>query len=354
MDNVPVWDDGDWEPLPPLDIDIEADVCVVGLGGSGLTAVNELTRLGASVVGVDAVAVGAGAAGRNAGFLLAGPADAYHRARDPALYRETLDELERMEGDTPGLVRRTGSLRIASSAEEEDDCAAQLQALTADGFVAQLYDGPEGRGLLFPRDGVTNPLARCRTLARTAIGAGAQLFETTPALEIGAGAVTTPNARIRCGKVIAAVDGGLERNAPELAPRVRTTRLQMLATDPAPEVTFPRPVYARWGFDYWQQLPDDRVALGGLRDEFEADEWSLDPTPTEPVQAALERLLRRLGIDAPVTHRWAACAAFTRDHRPVQEEIREGVFVIGAYSGTGNVIGSLFGRRAAAWAAATS
>ena len=351
MNNVPLWDDGRWDPLPPLEQDIDADVGVVGLGGTGLTAVTELVRRGASVVGIDAGSVAGGAAGRNGGFLLAGPADAYHRARDPDLYRQTLEELGRMEAETPDLVRRTGSLRIASSAEEEDDCAAQLAALRDDGFDAEPYEGPEGRGLLFPPDGVTNPLARCRALARQAIAGGARLYERSRAVDLAGTAVTTTAATIRCRSVIVAVDGGLERLVPALAPSVRTARLQMLATAAAPEVTFPRPVYARWGFDYWQQLPDGRVALGGLRDEFEGSEWSAAAQPTDDVQAALERLLRRLGVRAAVTHRWAGCVAFTEDHRPVREEIRPGVLVMGGYSGTGNVIGSMFGREAAAWAA---
>ena len=44
---------------------LRAQVCVVGLGGSGLAALEELRTRGVEVVGVDAVAVGAGAAGRN-------------------------------------------------------------------------------------------------------------------------------------------------------------------------------------------------------------------------------------------------------------------------------------------------
>src|SRR4051794_34146373 len=78
--NTPVWEDGGWHGLPRLRGDVAADVCVVGLGGSGLSAVGELRRLGASVVGVDAGAVAGGAAGRNGGFLLAGSSEFYHDA----------------------------------------------------------------------------------------------------------------------------------------------------------------------------------------------------------------------------------------------------------------------------------
>ena len=53
-------------------------MCVIGLGASGLTALIELANSGHDVCGIDAVDVGAGAAGRNGGFLLAGDAEFYH------------------------------------------------------------------------------------------------------------------------------------------------------------------------------------------------------------------------------------------------------------------------------------
>jgi glycine/D-amino acid oxidase-like deaminating enzyme len=63
------------------------------------------------------------------------------------------------------------------------------------------------------------------------------------------------------------------------------------------------------------------------------------------VQAALERRLReQLGVQAPITHRWAASVGYTADGLPIVEEVRRGVWTIGAYSGTGNVIGGLLGR----------
>jgi glycine/D-amino acid oxidase-like deaminating enzyme len=312
----------------------------------------ELLDRGRSVVGIDSRAVGGGAAGRNGGLLLAGTAHFYHRARaeigaDRArrLYRLTLDELDRLEGD--GVLRRTGSLRVAGTDDELPDCDAHLAALREDGFPAEPYEGPEGAGVLLPSDGVTNPLARCRRLARLALERGARLFERTGAAAVRAGEVVTHRGRVGCDRVIVAVDGNLEVLLPELRARVRTARCQMLATAPAPEVSFPRPVYVRWGYDYYQQLPDGRVALGGFRDRFEADEWVDVDDPTDAVQAELERYLRHgLGVRAPITHRWAGSIAFTPDGVPVCEEVRPGVVAVGAYSGTGNVLGPVFARRA--------
>jgi glycine/D-amino acid oxidase-like deaminating enzyme len=327
-------------------------VCVVGLGSSGLVCVRELLRLGARVVGLDAGRVGGGAAGRNGGFLLAGLAPFYHdavatlgRARSRALYQLTLEELERIEEETPEGVERGGSLRLAESEEERRDCEAQLAAMRADGLPVEWYEGPEGTGLLVPGDGSFQPLLRCRAHAAAAIEEGARLFEHSMVAAVGEGAARTANGVVRAPIVIVAVDGALERLLPELAPRVRTARLQMLATAPTVEVRIERPVYARWGYDYWQQRPDGSIAMGGGRDLGGESEWTTDATPTAAVQAAIERRLREgLGVQAPITHRWAASVGYTDDGLPVAGEIRPGVWAIGAYSGTGNVIGGLLGR----------
>ncbi len=355
LPNTPVWDDYPWTPLPSLTGDHEADVCVVGLGGSGLTAVSELLAHGVRVVGLEAGGVAGGAAGRNGGFLLAGTAMFYHDAvrtlgheRARALYQLTLDEMDRITAQAPEHVRRVGSLRIADSAEEGDDCQTQLKAMKQDGFTVKPYDGPEGRGLLFPNDGTLHPLARCRALALRAREAGAALFENSPALTLSGGEVTTPSGRVRCGAVVVAVDGRLETLLPELSGRVRTARLQMLATAPTREVSLPRPVYVRWGYEYYQQLPDGRVTLGGFRDAGGEAEWEHSSVPSEPVQGRLEAFLRRdLKISAPITHRWAAPVGYTDTGLPVLAEVRPQVWAIGGYSGTGNVIGALLGRAAA-------
>jgi glycine/D-amino acid oxidase-like deaminating enzyme len=340
----PVWDEGGWPGLPPLEEDVTADVCVVGLGGSGLTAVQELRARGASVVGLDAGPVAGGAAGRNGGFLLAGLARPHHevvaalgRGRAALLYRRTLEEMDRIEAATPDAVQRKGSLRIERTAEGLADCAAQAAALRADGFPVEEYDGPEGSGLLFPRDGVLQPLRRCRALAR------GRLHEHTPVVDIAPGLVTTGRGRVRCGAVLVCVDGGLERLLPEVP--VRTVRLQMLATAPVPP-RFPRPVYLRDGYEYWQQLPDGRIALGGFRDVGGAAEETGDATPSAPVQDALTRFLREdLQVTAPITHRWAASVGYTQDALPYLGEVRQGVWAAGGYCGTGNVVGALCARQ---------
>lgn len=344
---------GDTVGTTPMPEDLTADLCVVGLGASGLAAALHAARRGATVVAVDASGIAAGAAGRNGGFLLAGGARFHHGAVSSwgrelacAIYRATLDELDLVERETPAAVRRVGSLRIAADQREQEDCVTHLAALRLDGFPGEPYEGPEGTGLLVPTDAVFHPVHRARALAAAAIDAGARLYSPATVVDVGDGRVVTDAGVITADATVVAVDGGLEDLLPELGADVRTARLQMLASAPDPSVHLPRPVYRRWGYDYAQQLPTGEVLLGGCRDRFEPSEWGQPPVPTPEVQGCLDRELTRLGVTAAVTHRWAARTAFTPDDLPVCREVRPGVLAVGAYSGHGNLLGPWCARRA--------
>jgi glycine/D-amino acid oxidase-like deaminating enzyme len=360
-----------WPGLPPLTGDVRADACVIGLGGSGLAAVHALAERGLSVVGVDAGRVAAGAAGRNGGFLLGGPAlflhDAIERWGPEAavgLYRATLAELDRLEADLgPRVIARHGSIRLAGlpgrpadEAEAADraaelaDCAAHATALRAHGFAVEDYDGPLGQGIFLPDDAAMNPARRALGLARMVNGSAA-LHEHTAADDVAPGRVVTDGGTISAGVVIVAVDGRLEVLLPQLAGRVRSARLQMLATSPVPAGRLPCPVYGRWGYDYAQQGVDGRLYVGGGRDLFLDQEWTADTEPTPGVQRYLASVAERMaGAAAPVTHQWGASVGFTADGRPLCTQVADGVVAIGGYNGTGNLVGPVAARAAVALA----
>jgi glycine/D-amino acid oxidase-like deaminating enzyme len=343
----------------------------VGLGASGLAAVQELVERGLRVVAVDAARVGAGAAGRNGGFLLGGPALFLHEAigrwgSDAAvgLYRDTLAELDALEVELGSSVfRRTGSIRLAglpgaaaddAEALERDaeraDCAAHIDALREHGFDVQEYDGPLGHGVFLPDDASVNPAVRVVRTA-TSLAWRAALHEHTPARSIAAGRVVTEHGTVHAGVVIVAVDGRLEQLLPQLAGRVRTARLQMLATSPVAADRLPCPVYGRWGYDYAQQAPDGRLFVGGGRDRSADTEWTIETDPTPEVQRHIEHVaLRMAGEPVHVTHRWGASVGFTPDGRPLCTQVDDGVIAVGGYNGTGNLVGPLAARAAVALA----
>ncbi|CAN5340136.1 FAD-dependent oxidoreductase [soil metagenome] len=363
------WDDDDvvasWPGLPRIDADVTADVCVVGLGGSGLAAVAELVERGLSVVGLDAGRVGAGAAGRNGGFLLAGPSAFLHRAVQTwgqsavDLYRDTLTELTRLSDLLgPDVIRQHGSIRLAGLPGEPTDdeiadladCAELATTLRHNGFAVEDYDGELGRGLFIPDDASMNPARRALGMA-TLLRSRAALYEYSPALQITNGAVRTAAGSVRARVILVAIDGKLELALPALRGRVRTARLQMLGTGPVAPHRLPCPVYCRWGYDYAQQDSHGRMFVGGGRDKFVDTEWTADTEPTPDVQQYIESVAERMaGQPVTVTSRWAASVGYTDDGRPLCAVIAPGVVAFGGYNGTGNLVGPLAARAAVALA----
>lgn len=294
--------------------------------------------------------------GRNGGFLLAGLAAFHHEMKERfgehavRIYQQTLAEMDRMTAATPATIHRVGTLRIAATPAELDDCRKQMAVMFELTNCLCKHTTAERQGLLFPLDGAFQPLQRCRLLARELVRSGVRLYEQTPVTAIAENGVQTPHGFIKARRIIVAVDGKLELLFPELRGKVRTAHLQMLGTAPATDVTFTRPVYRRWGSDYWQQLADGRIALGSGRDVGGDGKWTHDTTTTLPVQNALEQVLREvIHTEAGIAHRWAASVSYSHNGLPVIEEVHERVWVIGAYSGTGNVVGALCGRGLARW-----
>lgn len=352
-----VWDINVERPeFPQLTSAIEADLVVVGLGGSGLTALLHAAQRGLSVVGIDADRIAAGAAGRNGGLLLAGIADFHHNVRKElgieratALYQHTLDEMDRIEATTPEAVSRIGALRIGElkvgeDSEELADTYAHRDALIADGFPVEDYEGDQGVGILIPTDGTFHPAKRAIALAKLAQAAGAKIYTHSPAIKIESGIVTTDQGSIRAKHILVAVDGNLGKALPELADQVQPTRLQMISTAPEEKLKLKYAVYTRQGWDYWQQLPDGRIAIGGGRDLALAQEATDVVEPTQTMRDYLVQSLEALGATAPIEHHWAAIVSYTESGLPIVKQVQPGVWAVGAYSGTGNVVGALLAR----------
>jgi len=148
-----------------------------------------------------------------------------------------------------------------------------------------------------------------------------------------------------------ATDGSGRGLIPELDEALWPARGQVLATEPLNERLFDCPHYARQGFDYWQQLPDARIVLGGFRDFSILTEMTDEETTTEPIQEALDSfLVELLGYLPNVTYRWAGIFGLTQDLLPLVGPVpgHEGVWVAAGYSGHGNVLGLLCGELVAA------
>ena len=334
-------------PLGSPKLDGAVDVAVIGGGVTGLSCALTLAENGLRVRVHEARAVASGASGRNGGFALSGAALPYDQVRQKlgaeragALWRLTERTLDRMEALAGDALRRVGSLRLAADEKEREALVTEHEALREDGFASVWIDVPDGRladhysgALLHPRDGAMHPGRWIRRLASRAGEAGAQLREHDRVSSLD---------EVDADAIVIATDGYPAGLVPELDAAVQPTRGQVVVTEPLPEQAYGRPHYARNGFDYWQQLPDGRLVIGGRRDVDLESEWTAQEATTPLVQEALAGLIVELvGYLPAITHRWSGIFGTTRDALPLVGPVpgHDGVWVSRGYSGHGNVLG---------------
>jgi glycine/D-amino acid oxidase-like deaminating enzyme len=340
------------QPLPEVPAGSASgpvDVVVVGGGVTGCSCALTLARSGKRVRLLEARAVAGGASGRNGGFALRGLALAYDVARttvgaEPVraswkLTERALAEMQELAGDS---MRRVGSLRLADDEAELDELRSEHDALREDGFEAEWLDPLPARldslfagGFVHPGDGALDPARWVRRLAGHAAAAGAQIVEGHPVDR------DTLDA-LDADAVVIAVDGMTHTLVPELAAAVVPMRGQVVATDPLPELIYDRPHYSRGGYDYWQQLGDGTLVLGGRRDASpETEQTSVEET-TPFIQGQLETFASELiGRPVPIAYRWAGIWGQTFDLLPLAGRLpgSDRIWVAGGYSGHGNVLG---------------
>jgi gamma-glutamylputrescine oxidase len=323
-------------------------VVVVGGGITGCAAALALAGAGVRVRLHEAREVAGGASGRNGGFALRGGAAPYDvtietigREQAKRLWQLTEDALDRLESRAGDAFRRTGSLRLAADDEERDALAIELEALRADGFAAEWMEKPlDGRfraAIFHPGDGALHPARWVRRLAVAAAEAGVEIREHSRVESLD---------EVDADLVLVATDGYPSGLLGQIEGLIVPTRGQMIATEPVPERIFDCPHYGRHGFDYWQQLPDGRILVGGFRDFALQAEFTAEEALTPHIQGALESFVAELvGRPLDVTHRWAGIFGLVLDFLPVVGRVpgEERAWVAGGYSGHGNVLGLLCG-----------
>jgi glycine/D-amino acid oxidase-like deaminating enzyme len=345
----PYWLEESSPPRVESKLDGRVDVAIVGAGVTGCSAALRLAEAGLRVRVHDARGIAEGASGRNGGFALGGGAARYDVARETygaeaaaSYWRWTEQALDRMAELAGDALQRPGSYRLAGDEEEREGIQLEYEALREDGFDAEWLDdvpsAAAGRfhgALSHPGDGSIQPARFVRRLAARAAQAGEVEFREHDKVE--------DIEALDAERVVVATDGYGHGLVPELADLVWPTRGQVVASEPLDDVLYDRPHYARQGFDYWQQLSDGRILLGGFRDVSILDELTEVEETTPTIQASLESFLYELaGRKVEVTHRWAGIFGLTQDMLPLVGPVPgrdERVWVAGGYSGHGNVLG---------------
>ncbi len=348
----------------------EVDVAIIGGGIVGaasayLLHASDATRA-AKVALFEARSIASGSTGRNAGFVLRGIQAYYNHAvklYGSEIAREVFkfaDENQRQIRlfaesikDRPDLdfeLSECGSYLLASSLEELDDLKQSAQLMQEDGFDAEfLVDDPIDRdfyGAIFnPRDFAINPVKLTRALLAKS---NARVFENEEVFSVkkspsgGKLVVSTPRRALIANRVLLATNAYAALGSYALAEKLNVVRGQILVTPPLKKrlKLLESICYANYGFEYFRQLPDNRLLLGGCRQQFMDEERGFGDTVTRSVQQALESYLKNRFPECagtPVDYRFSGLMAFTNDGLPLvgEHEGLPGVFCAVGCNGHG-------------------
>ena len=350
---------------------VEADVCIVGAGYTGLWTALELRRADPSVrvVVVEKETVGFGASGRNGGWVLGalagsragwiarGGADG--AAALEAAIQATVDEVGRRvaeEGIDCDYVQG-GTLTVAQSAVQLDRLRGQQgesELLGADELAARVRIRGGVGALFSPHCARVQPAKLVRGLAAAAERAGATIHERTPALTLEPGRVRTPAGEVHARWIIRATEG-YTADLPGLRRLLAPVTSAMIATEPLSDAVWAE---LGWGgcesmldgrnlYTYLQRTADGRIALGGRGVPYVFGSGTAREFPPPPV--IVERLRERLrdlfGIDAKVAAAWQGVLGVSRTWRPaVGVDAARGMGWAGGYAGDGVAASNLAAR----------
>lgn len=357
-----------------------ADLVVVGGGVCGLAAAIEAERRGLRVVVVERHAVGSGASGRNAGFLMRGAADNYVVARRlygeelaRRLWRiseENLEVLRSLGVGELGSYRAVPSCLVAFDETERGELIESHERLVADGFASGLIDTAGGAGpgdrlfevarsrgerlvaLVNPDDASCDPCELLSMLRGRVKGRILEHQEVCAIEPCGSGArVVTAAACVEAERVLLATNAYAALLVPSLLEVVRPRRGQMLAIE-APECVLSMSYYANRGSEYFRHAGGARIVVGGCRTTAVDEEVGYEDRTTDGVQGAIERFaMRVLGLDRlDVRARWSGVMGFSADGLPligrVEIQTRDGgvwrdapVWFCGGFTGHGMSLG---------------
>ena len=359
-------------PTAPLAGDVRADAAVVGCGYTGLSAALHLAEAGATVVALEAVEVGYGAAGRNAGFVNAGmwvmPSE-IPKALGPDYGERIMTLLDGGPAAVWALIDRlaidcdpvrNGTLKCAvgkAGLREIEERAGELGARGAPVSVLTRAEASEMLGtsaysgaLLDRRAGTIQPLAYARGIARAAIAAGAKIC-TRSAVRVaartnGAWKLGTDAGSVTADWVVVATDayGG--------APWPQGRREQILlpyfnfATRPLTANLRATILPGRQGcwdtrdiMSYFSLDRDGRLVFGSV--------GALRGTGLTVHRAWTKRAIAKLWPQlGPVEleHAWYGMIGMTADNLPRFHRLADNVVSFSGYNGRGIGTGTVFGR----------
>jgi gamma-glutamylputrescine oxidase len=346
---------------PPLNLDLDVDVCVIGAGLAGLTVAREVAQRGWSVAVLEAGRVAWAASGRNLGFVLPGFFEDVddivervgldHAKQLWALSEQGLEYVRRTILDTsmPGVDLINGWLH-ASKTDRTSSLRAEVERMRWIGADVEFWPVERVREQLHsPRyfDAVhyrqafhIDPHNYALGLAVLAEKAGARIFEATPAVSLDPAGVrkriVTPDGRVRAAHVVLAGNTYLGVLMPQLAGTLLPVTTFVMVTEPIGDILHDVVRYrgavsdSNRADNHYRIVGGDRLQWSGRMRAWDAN--------ARFIGRALANDIRRTFPDLgkiEVAHVWGGTFGRTVHRMPQIGEIERGVWLASGFGGHG-------------------
>ncbi|MBE1283171.1 MAG: FAD-dependent oxidoreductase [Rhodobacteraceae bacterium] len=348
--------------FPKLEGEVQADVCVIGGGYTGLSAALHLAEAGRKVVLLEAHRVGFGASGRNGGQLGSGQ-------------RQDQEELEKMVGldeakrlwalgeDSKNLVKDLVQKHaiacdlkpgIALTGSNDSDVnhlhhyAEHLQSRYGYDQLEVLHQAachalcpsPDYKGgVLDMGAGHLHPLNLALGLAKAAADAGADLRELSEVRQITPGSkvrISTDGGTVLADQLILGCNGYLGGLESKVAARVMPINNFVAATEPLGEDAarvLTRDVAvadSRFVVNYFRLSADKRLLFGGG----ESYGYRFPVDIATKVRQPMTEIFPHLR-DVRIDYAWGGTLAITMKRLPYLARLAPNILTASGYSGHG-------------------
>lgn len=369
------------------------DVVIVGAGISGISTAFWLEQEDPSlkIAIVEKSRLGAGATGRNAGFITCGSVEHFNRligkhgleeAVEIWKFSETnlrLLEEHIIQGQGEDLqFEKKGSYSLAAQESEYNELKSVAETMEKLKIPIRVYEeaelmktvGTKGfvGGIRYLDDASVHPV---RLLERMASKLkSTQLIE---GVEVhgyesrgdGTRIVKTDNGDIETSMIVYALNGYSPVAHPYFADKIYPTRGQILMMEKVPRF-MDGPCYANFYLDYFRQLPSGELLIGGFRQLEKTTEVGYSDHITDVIQNALHEFVKThlpQFEGKKVSHRWGGVMGFSKDGQPLVGSLPDDnqVFFLGGYTGHGiglafhtakATVDMIFGREIPSWLSA--
>ncbi len=345
----------------------QADVVIIGGGIAGLSAAYWIGKEDPSmkIVVVEKFEIGAGATGRNAGFVTCGSVEHFNRLVEKHGKEEALQIWQFSEENMrllkehiiqdkaqDLLFEHKGSFSLAStdvefkelqnSARLMKTMSISVETIAESEIKSRL--GAEGfvGGIKYVEDGSVHPIKLLEAI-RAKLGSNITVCEHHEVHAIeksGDGKrVRTNKGSIDCSLVVYATNGYSPLLNKFFDDKIFPTRGQILATEAVPRF-MEGPCYANFVLDYFRQLPTGEMVIGGFRQLQKDVEKGYSDEASDLIQNALEEFLHKhipAVRKAKITHRWSGIMGFSVDGQPMVGALPtdDQLFFVGGFTAHG-------------------